>query len=92
MILVEINGVAKPVGTWIRELKLNKNSVFTRINNGWSPIEALTTPFAKRGVYVRTNRRGIKQNREFTAKTKRSRGLTRGENFKFERSDVYNGY
>jgi hypothetical protein len=92
MILVEINGKTKPVGTWIRELGLNKNSVFTRINNGWNPADAITTPFAKRGVYVRTERKGIKQQREFATKLKSTSTRSYGENFKFERADVYNGY
>lgn len=43
---VEIEGVTKHLSQWTRELKLKPHKVNTRIyRDGWSPKDALTTPF-----------------------------------------------
>lgn len=40
--LIFFNGKTQSVTEWSRELKINKNTLFNRLNNGWSIERALT--------------------------------------------------
>jgi hypothetical protein len=39
----EINGITKPLRTWVDEYGANRDLVYKRIKAGWNPIKALTT-------------------------------------------------
>jgi hypothetical protein len=43
------NGVSKTVSEWTRELGLSKNTIYERLNNGWSVEDALTLNKHRKG-------------------------------------------
>lgn len=47
-VYVTINGETKSIPDWSRIFGVNYRSVHTRIQKGWDPVLALTTPFDKR--------------------------------------------
>lgn len=42
--IIEIDGVAKPLAEWCEEFGMVYHKVWARLNLGWTPLAALTTP------------------------------------------------
>ena len=48
-VLLDLNGVVKPLSQWAADLNMNKTALWSRIFKlGWSPEKALTTPIREK--------------------------------------------
>lgn len=45
---ITFNGETKTIADWARDLGISKNTIFTRLRNGWSEQEAISKPINKR--------------------------------------------
>ena len=49
-VIVEIDGVSMVLQDWCKRYSINRNTVQTRIRNGWDIVDAITTPINSVGV------------------------------------------
>lgn len=46
-ILIELNGKSQTATDWANELGISRKTIYSRLDSGWSPIDALTQPLQR---------------------------------------------